>query len=269
MHITKKSFTAALCFAAAAVFAVPVVVIPQNANLQEKTAAEELALHLKLATGKMIKTVAENAAPKTGKRIFVGKTAFAKKNKVDFAKFAEEEHYVKSVSASELIISGGHPRGTLYGVYEFLENNLNAMWLDEFNIKINKVKSVTWKKNLFLHGKPAIAYRSIWNNFIKGSELYKIRNRQNAFHYPLPAKYAAYGIFYIHGSPRFCHTFYDYTKNIPKKDYDILSLSNGKRVYSTSAMGPGQVCYSNPKTAAHFIKKLREWIPADRKGKEK
>ena len=263
----KILFSGAFC--AFMLSAVPVVVIPQNANLQEKTAAQELTLHLKLATGKMVKTVAENAAPKTGKRIFVGKTAFAKKNKVNFAKFAEEEHYVKGVSASELIISGGHPRGTLYGVYEFLENNLNAMWLDEVNIKINKVKSVTWKKNLFLHGKPAIAYRSIWNNFIKGSELYKIRNRQNAFHYPLPAKYAAYGIFYIHGSPRFCHTFYDYTKNIPKEDYDILSLSNGKRVYSTSAMGPGQVCYSNPKTAAHFIKKLKQWIPADRKGKEK
>ena len=269
MHITKKSFTAALCFAAAAVFAVPVVVIPQNANLQEKTAAQELALHLKLATGKMIKTVAENAAPKTGKRIFVGKTAFAKKNKVNFAKFAEEEHYVKGVSASELIISGGHPRGTLYGVYEFLENNLNAMWLDEVNTKIDKVRSVSWDKNLFLQGKPAFPFRSIYNNFIKGSELYKIRNRQNAFHVKLPKKYDGYGIFHIHGSPWFCHTFYFYTKDLAKEDYDILSMTNGKRVYSVNSAGPGQICYSNPKTAAHFIKKLKAWIPADRKGKEK
>ena len=67
-------------FCAFMLSAVPVIVIPQNANLQDKTAAQELALHLKLATGKTIKTVAENAAPKNGKRIFVGKTAFAKKN---------------------------------------------------------------------------------------------------------------------------------------------------------------------------------------------
>ena len=106
--------------------AVPVVIVPQNAELQEKTAAQELALHLKLATGKNIRTVAENSAPAKGKRIFVGKTAFAQKNKVNFAKFGEEEHYVRAVSGKDLIIAGGHPRGTLYGVYEFLENNLNA-----------------------------------------------------------------------------------------------------------------------------------------------
>ena len=264
-----KKFLFAGAFCAFMLSAVPVVVIPQKANLQEKTAAQELALHLKLATGKAVRTVAENAAPEAGKRIFVGKTAFAKKNKVNFAKFSEEEHYVKAVSASDLIISGGHPRGTLYGVYEFLENNLNVMWLDEVNTKIDKVKSVTWKKNLFLQGKPAFPFRSIYNNFIKGSELYKIRNRQNAFHVKLHKKYDGYGIFYIHGSPWFCHTFYFYTKDLAKEDYDILSLTNGKRVPSVNSAGPGQICYSNPKTAAHFIKKLREWIPVDRKGKEK
>ena len=54
-----------------------------------------------------------------------------------------------------------------------------------------------------------------------------------------------------------------------KEDYDILSMTNGKRVMSVNSAGPGQICYSNPKTAAHFIKKLKEWIPADRKDKEK
>ena len=265
----KRIFFAG-AFCAFILSAAPVIVIPQNAGLQEKKAAEELALHLKLATGKTISTVAENNAPAKGKRIFVGKTAFAQKNKVNFAKFGAEEHFVKAVCPETLIIAGGHPRGTLYGVYEFLENNLNAMWLDETEILIDKVKSVTWKKNLFLQGKPAFTYRSLWNSFANNSELYKIRNRQNAFHYRLPEKFTAYGLFHIHGAPGvFCHTFYHYTKNLPKEDYDILSLSNGKRVYSTSAMGPGQICYSNPKTAAYFIKRLKEWIPAERKGKEK
>ena len=248
--------------------AAPVVVIPQNANLQEKTAAQELAIHLKLATGKTVKTVTENT-PVKGKKIYLGNTLFAKKNKISFSDMGMEEHFVKALSADTLIIGGGHPRGTLYGVYEFLENNLNAMWLDEFNTKIDKVKTVAWKKNLQLRGKPAFAYRSIYNNFINGSELYKIRNRQNAFHVKLDKKYDGYGISHIHGAPWFCHTFYFYTKDLAKEDHDILSMTNGKRIMSVNSAGPGQICYSNPKTAAHFIKKLQEWIPADRKDKEK
>ena len=267
MSISKKSMVSALLLITAAAFAVPVVIIPQNANLQEKTAADELAIHLKLATGKTVKTVTENVAPQTGKRIFVGKTAFAKKNNVDFAKFSEEEHFVKAVSASELIISGGHPRGTLYGVYEFLENNLNAMWLDETDIKIDKVKSVSWKKDLKLQGKPDFKYRSIWNSFPANHAMFKIRNRQNTFHIRQPKKYDAYGLPHIHGYPHFCHTFYFYTKDLKKEDYDILSMTSGKRVYSQNSAGPGQICYSNPKTAAHFIKVLEKKIPEDRKGK--
>ena len=267
MRISKKSLTAALLLVTAAAFAVPVIVIPKNANPQEKTAAEELALHLKLATGKTVQTVAENAAPAKGKRIFIGKTAFAQKNKVAFAKLGEEEHFVKAVSADTLIIAGGYPRGTIYGVYEFLENNLNAMWLDETDIMIDKVKSVSWKKDLKLQSKPDFKYRSIWNSFPANHTLYKIRNRQNTFHFRQPKKYDAYGLPHIHGYPHFCHTFYYYTKDLAKEDYDILSMTNGKRVYSKNSAGPGQICYSNPKTAAHFIKVLEKKIPEERKGK--
>ena len=58
----KRIFFAG-AFCAFVLSAVPVIVVPQNANLQEKTAAKELALHLKLATGKTISTVTENNAP--------------------------------------------------------------------------------------------------------------------------------------------------------------------------------------------------------------
>ena len=136
MFSIKKITGALLCGMTALSFAVPVIVLPQKASIQEKKAAEELALHLKLATGKTVKTVSENTAPETGKRIFIGNTAFAKKNKADFSKFGQEEHFVKAYSGDTLVIGGGFPRGTLYGVYEFLENNLNAMWLDEDNIFI-------------------------------------------------------------------------------------------------------------------------------------
>ena len=269
MFSTKKTAIALLLGAAALNFAVPVVVLPQKASLQEKKAAEELALHLKLATGKAVSTVTENAAPKTGKRIFVGNTLFAKKNKADFSKMDKEEHFVKAYSADTLVIGGGFPRGTLYGVYEFLENNLNVMWLDETNIFIDKVKSVKWDKNLKLTGKPGIPFRSIYSHFGKNSEIYKIRNRQNWFHTLLPQEYDGYAIPLFFGSPRFNHTFYDYTRDLPKEDEDVLALVGGKRLRPVNSAGPGQICYSNPKTVTWFWNKLEKYIAFDRKGKEK
>ena len=263
----KLLLLSALC--AFSLAALPVIVVPQNANVQEKKAAEELALNLKAATGKTAKVVSEEAAPAQGKRIYVGRTAFAKKNGADFSKFGEEEHFVKAASPETLVICGGFPRGTLYGVYEFLENTLNAMWLDEENIFIDKVDAVTWKKDLLLRGKPVIPYRSIYSHFGPNSEYYKIRNRQNWFHADLPRQFDGYGIPTLFGRPRFNHTFYDYTKDVPDGDMDILSLTAGKRVRSISSLGPGQICYSNPKTVEWFWKKFESYVAADRKGREK
>jgi len=257
----------ALC--AFSLAALPVIVVPRNADIQEKTAAGELAVNLKAATGKAAKIVSEDAIPAQGRRIYVGRTEFAGKNGADPAKMGAEEHFVKAVSPDELVICGGFPRGTLYGVYEFLEHTLNAMWLDEENIFIDKVPDVTWQKDLLLRGKPAIPLRSQYSCFGKGSELYKIRNRQNWFHTDLPKAFDGYGIPPLFGRPRFCHSFYDYTKDVPDEDMDILSLTAGRRVRSTSGLGPGQICYSNPKTVEWFWKKFESYVAEDRKGREK
>ena len=257
-------------FFAIALTAAPIIVLPDAANIQEKKAAQELALHLKLATGKPIRTASEKTASSSpGKKIYVGKTRFSQKCKTDFSKLDQEEWYVRAFSPDALVIAGGFPRGTLYGVYEFLENNLNAMWLDETNIFIDKVKSVTWKKDLFLRGKPGIPYRSIYSHFGPGHEIYKIRNRQNWFHTALPKEFDGYALAVLFGSPRFNHTFYDYTKDLPKEDEDVLSLVGGKRLRSVNSAGPGQICYSNPKTVKWFWNKFEKYVAADRKGRAK
>ena len=183
-------FLSALC--AFSLAALPVIVVPKDARGPEKKAAEELVLHLKAATGKAAKIVSEETAPAQGRRIYVGDTAFARKNGADFSTFGEEEHFVKALSPQVLVIGGGFPRGTLYGVYEFLENTLDARWLDEENLHIDKVDDVTWKSDLLLRGKPAIPWRSIYSNFGKNHEAYKIRNRQNWFHAKLDKAFDGY-----------------------------------------------------------------------------
>ncbi len=92
------------------------------------------------------------------------------------------------------------------------------------------------------------------------------RNRQNFFHDEgNPPGIADFGIGKFLGRPRACHTFYNYSKDWTEADEDCFSLSSeGKRLRATSASGPGQVCFSNPRTRQLFIEKLRSYIVQDR-----
>ena len=265
----KWLFSVLLSVVSLSLSALPVIVLPEKPTLQEKTAARELALHLKLVCGKELSVTTENLAGRGGQLIYVGATGFAAAQKTALEKFAPEEWLVKAVDESRLILAGGFPRGTLYAVYEYLERNHGFLWPDVKSVYCKKDKNIHWTAGMNYRGKPAFAYRSIYSSFVPGSELWKIRNRQNTFHTVLPKKFDAWGIAPAYGSPWFCHTFYEYTRHLQKKDHDILSLNSGTRRVSTSRHGMGQICYSNPKTAQFFAGKLLEWIPRDRQGKEK
>jgi len=98
--------------------------------MAEQTAAKELAEYLKKVTGAEFKTVAESATePKPAKAIYLGWTAFAASQGIDGTKLGVEESVIKTVGDS-LVITGGRTRGTLYGVYDFLQKDLGVYWLD-------------------------------------------------------------------------------------------------------------------------------------------
>ena len=107
-----------------------VIVTGANPIPAEQTAARELAEYLKKVTGAEFRTVAESATePKPAKAIHLGWTAFAAGQGIDCAKLRVEESVIKTVG-DNLVIAGGRPRGTLYGVYDFLEKELGVYWLD-------------------------------------------------------------------------------------------------------------------------------------------
>ena len=85
----------------------------------EKIAENELQLFWQKIYGKKLQKISELQS--NGKSvIYLGRTGFAQKHKVDFSKLDEEEWVLKSIG-DDLIIAGGRPAGTLYGVYEVLE----------------------------------------------------------------------------------------------------------------------------------------------------
>ncbi|MFA6176165.1 MAG: hypothetical protein WC765_06275, partial [Phycisphaerae bacterium] len=97
-----------------------VIVEGENPSPAERTAAADLAKFLKKVTGAEFKTVKENPDVKLAKGIYVGWTGFAARQGITASGFAPEEWSVTTVD-DNLVMTGGRPRGTLNGVYEFLE----------------------------------------------------------------------------------------------------------------------------------------------------
>ena len=247
-----------------------------KAIVQEKTAAEELAQHLTKAVGKKCSIITEKAAQKLSpddKKIYVGNTGFLKKNKIETAQMGGEEWLIKSISENRLILAGGFPSGTLYAAYEFLERELHVVWPDEHFTYIPENKKYQWHHPLSVSGKPSFEFRGSYAYFKHEKHKriqFMVRNRENMFTDDIryPAGLKKYGVPRIYGSPRSgAHTFYFYTRDWTEKENDCLSLNAaGKRLKATSPRGPGQVCFTNPKTRELFEKKLREYIVSDRKG---
>ncbi len=104
------------------------IVEADSAPEPERTAATELRNYLRRICGEWFEVVAEGALDGRRPAIYVGDTAFARRNGVRRASLAREEYIIRRVGKS-LILCGGGPRGTLYAVAEFLEDHGGVRWL--------------------------------------------------------------------------------------------------------------------------------------------
>lgn len=116
------------------------VVTAANPTPTARYAAEELVSHVEKATGVRLSVVPEAEAPADADtRIYVGETEAARLNGIDPDRLPREAFVLRSVG-NDLFIVGhedaGDPLaennpnvGTLFGVYDFLENELGVRWL--------------------------------------------------------------------------------------------------------------------------------------------
>jgi len=225
-----------------------------GATLAEQTAAQELQHYL----GKVIGTapgVAVEAAGQAGPAIYLGPTAFAAAHGVDSAALGPEEWIIKTVDGS-LLLSGGRPRGVLYAVYRFLEDQVGVHWWNPWEESVPAAPDLAVKE-LDLRGKPVLAYRDIYMLYGQDGGRFAARNRLNRDgDVKIEAKF---GGCRDYGPPYHVHTFYHY---VPPKEYfaehpEYFSLIAGKRVADQH-----QLCLSNPALRTLFVEKLRAYIKA-------
>jgi hypothetical protein len=132
------------CFAADAVELVrdakpvAIIVVPDAPLQVESYAARELQYHVQCATGAQLPIVAESAAAGARSRVFLGKCLAATTLQLDPSGLPGNSYMVKS-NGGDLYIVGKDgrgdplyrdtPEGTLFGVYDILENDMQVRWL--------------------------------------------------------------------------------------------------------------------------------------------
>jgi hypothetical protein len=222
-----------------------VIVIAEDALEPEQHAAAELADFLQQITGAKFDIVHPLAFGRS--RLLVGPKA-AKLAEPDFtvAGLGTDGIVIRSVG-NDLILAGGHPRGTLYAVYTFLEEHLGCRWW-------SSTESTIPNKPTFKVGKldvryvPTLEYREpYWFDAFDGD--WAVRNKSNGNRPRIDEKRGG-----KHTYQGFVHTFYPL---IPPKKYfkdhpEWFSEIKGKRTHNRA-----QLCLTNEEMRKELIKNLK------------
>ena len=212
------------------------IVLPDAPSEPERHAAAELATFLKQSTGAEFPVVGEAGAG-DDPAILVGWGTRAKALAPSWepAQFGAEE-FVMETHPPHLVLAGGSPRGTLYAVYTFLEENVGCRWFSSEVSVVPPHPDLTVKP-LRDHRRPAFEYREPFA-FDSFDGDWAVRNKCNGHAARLDA--ARGGQITYQG---FVHTFLSL---VPPDEFfaehpDYFSEIDGKRVRDR-----GQLCLTHP-----------------------
>lgn len=124
--------------------------------MNEIYAAQQLQRYIRYALGTELVLVSDSEAA-AEHEILVGNTT---RTSVKTEDFGNEEYIIKAEDGN-LIITGGEQRGTLYGVYSFLEDHIGCRFFTEDCEIIYKAESITIPADLDKHFVPDLEYRDI------------------------------------------------------------------------------------------------------------
>jgi len=222
-----------------------VIVVAPDSPEPERHAAAELAEFLQQITGAKFEIVHRAGGGKS--RIFVGPAGTKPANPEFSTDGLGSDGIIIQTVAPDLILAGGHPRGTLYAVYTFLEDHLGCRWWS------SKVSTIPKKRtlkigNLNVRYVPPLEYReSFWFDAFDGD--WAVRNKSNGNSERLDAKRGG-----KHTYQGFVHTFYwlippnKYFKDHP----EWFSEIDGKRKYERT-----QLCLTNEEMRKELVKNLK------------
>ena len=216
------------------------IIVSSDAQETEKKAADELKKYLQEISGISLEIVSDSE-PISDYEILIGNSNRLKTfvSQTDFDSLGKDGFIIKTIG-EKIIIVGGEKKGTLYGVYTFLEDYLNCRMYAPDVFEIPKNSNVTIP-SIDITQIPKIKYRelhipSAWHSqqFCDWHKLHHHSERNKN-----------YGLF--------VHTF---NKLVPPEVYfndhpEYFSKINGMRVSDK------QLCLTNPDVYDITIRELK------------
>jgi len=234
-----------------------VIVLGSQCIPSERTAAKELAKYLKQITGADYPVLVESGALKAKQtRIYVGQGKQADKllNSPDWQKLGKDGIIIKT-TANALILAGDRPRGALYAVYSFLEDELGCRWWT------NVVSDIPKKQNISVIGLnrvyvPRMIYRE--SHYKQSYDIknpdFAVKQKCNGVMQQTPDEWGGH-LTFINGGHSFSRLIAPetYFKDHP----EWFSLVGNARIPN------GQLCLSNKEMRKEIIKNTLATIAAN------
>jgi hypothetical protein len=225
------------------------IYLSDNAIPSEKHAATELQKYIYEISD--CKIPITNKYHKTKKFIFVGFNDVSNNlvQNIELDTLGDEEFIIETAD-NNILIAGGNPRGTLYGVTAFLSDYLGCRWYTtDFKI-IPKNKDIIVGP-IKIREQPAFEYREAWYKEAYNSE-WAVHNRLNpSISIPPDSIGGGYQIY------PFVHTFYRLVapETYFKKYPEYFALVDGKRKGHEA-----QLCLTNPEVLRIATETVYKWI---------
>jgi hypothetical protein len=226
-----------------------VIIVDPGASAPEIFSARQLASTLQQITGAAFEIQTNTVAPPHAIVVGQGAAALALFHDTPFAQLDGEEWIIRG-KGGRLLLAGGRPRGTVYAVSRFLQDQCGARWWTPWAARIPKQPTLR-VSNLNIRSKPAFEYRApFWFDAFDPDWSWK--NLCNSQFSKLSAEQGGdveYG--------GFVHTFYVLAP--PDKYFadhpEWYSLIKGKRTASGA-----QLCTTNPKLRDLLVERVREQL---------
>lgn len=210
------------------------IVISASASTSEKTAAKELQQYIEQMSGCLLPIT--NDLNTSSPRVIVGYNARLALLTGTMEPAANDESFTYRTVGKDLLIWGGSQRGTMYGVFAFLERELGIHWLTPKCTVLPTHHS--WKLRKLNHSeKPFLDFR--YSNYFVASNVpqWSAHTRENMKWSPTINEYGNIEAYWG------AHTMGEFvtTKEFFGSHPEYFCLRDGKR-YG----GYGQLCLSNP-----------------------
>ncbi len=211
------------------------IIIGANACETDVYAAGKLEYYLEKITGTDIAVKTDETA-KNGAEIVVGETARAE---FDLSEYDNGGYIIKS-EGDTVYICGAGTRGTVYGVYGFLEQYCDCRWYRYDVISTPSDADLAFPTDIDYSYKPFFEYTQTDTNSSRDPE-FSVANGHNGGVYCYLSPEQGGGVNYIGSFAHTLTTQYCKPAQYFETNPEYFALHKGKRT-------PNQLCLTNPKT---------------------